>query len=332
MSYILKNIYIHITENCGHRCEYCYAKEGLGGFNNANIDIIKKIVDEAQKANVKTVALVGGDPVLYPHIVEIMQYIKENTQLRVILMTNTACFPKHSAEELSKYIDTVMVTIHGSNAAEHDKICQVPGAYNDLIKNVLAFQNERVAIEVAYNITPYSFNLLYKSIVSLINTGIRPERVALQRIAPSSKYRLNEQFGVNENQVEVALNDMERVIYELKIPTVLVDPFPLCFVKEKHRYLISPCKCGFSDLSINGKGDSSRCGADPSYGAGNILTNSMLDVWLNSKELTDFRNRKYLPKDCEHCDIKVQCAGGCALSCTINNEVGTSHLAAFRKK
>lgn len=328
--WILNNAYLSITEKCDHSCQFCYASEGLGGFKDANIDIIKKIIDEVSKFKVENIFIVGGNPVLHSEIREVLEYIKTHTDMRTILMTNTACFPNDTIASMSKYIDAVAVTIHGQDSESHDEICNADGAYIDLIRNLKLFQEEGVALEVAYNITPYSFDSIFASIISLIDQGLKLSRVLLQRIAPTSTTKLNEEFGVNAKQVNIALAQMDRIKRELKIEIELVDPFPLCFVDKQFWSLITPCKCGVCDLAINGQGDVSRCPADPTYEMGNILDTPLSELWANAKELCDFRNNVHLPQECKMCANKDKCRGGCVISCNMYNYLNKSHLRVFQ--
>jgi radical SAM protein with 4Fe4S-binding SPASM domain len=174
---------------------------------------------------------------------------------------------------------------------------------------------------------------------TLINNGIQVSRYVLQRIAPimdkdGKVLKLNEEFIPNKEQVNVALSQIEEATKKYKIPIELVDPFPLCIVKEEFRYLITPCKCGLTDLSINGNGDVSRCGADPNYKLGNILhsqsDNPILELWKNSSVLACFRERRYLPEKCQTCKDKWLCGGGCEASCSIYKNFDKDHLEIFK--
>ena len=115
----------------------------------------------------------------------------------------------------------------------------------------------------------------------------------------------------------------------------LVDPFPLCIVDNKYRYLITPCKCGWSDISINGNGDTTRCGANPNYMLGNIVNtkpgalNPIIEIWNNSKILHDFRERSYLPEKCKACKDAFICGGGCEVSCNVFSLYDRNHLDIF---
>ena len=336
--YKLRNIYLHITEECEHHCDFCYASYGLGEFGHAKLEDIKKIILYAASAGVKNISLVGGNPVLHPNISEILHYIADNTNMKTILMTNTARFPHHTIKELAPFVGTVMTTIHGSNSSQHDAITTVDGSYDDLVEACKEFQSYGIPIEIAYNITPGTYNQIFSSLEALMNKGLNVSRYVLQRIAPimdrnGNVLRSNEEYIPNKIQVNIALAQIMNAKEKYNISIELVDPFPLCIVNEQFRQIITPCKCGVTDLSINGKGDVSRCGADPSYQLGNILmskdSNPILELWQKSPVLSNFRERKYLPDRCQKCGDKMLCGGGCEVSCSIFGKYDRNHLELF---
>ena len=335
----LKSIYLHITESCEHHCNFCYASYGLGEFGHAELENVEKIVSYAAKAGVKKISLVGGNPVLHPKIAEILRYIATTTEMKTVLMTNTARFPNNAIKELAPFIDIVMVTIHGDNSTQHDAVTAVEGSYEDLISACKEFQRYSVPIEVAYNITPRTYNQIFSSLEALMHKGINVSRYILQRIAPITDrdgkvLKLNEEFVPNREQVNIALSQIVLANKKYNIPIELVDPFPLCIVKEEFRQLITPCKCGLTDLSINGNGDVSRCGADPNYQLGNILLtqseNPILELWRKSPVLSKFREREYLPENCQTCKDKWLCGGGCEVSCSVFTAFDKNHLDIFK--
>lgn len=68
---------ITLTRNCNLRCSFCYAKE-TNYDDKKNIDItqVKKLIDFCDKAKVKFIVFTGGEPLLYPQLLEILKYIK----------------------------------------------------------------------------------------------------------------------------------------------------------------------------------------------------------------------------------------------------------------
>jgi len=94
-----------------------------------------------------------------------------------------------------------------------------------------------------------------------------------------------------------------------------------------HKYL-KPCSWGVDKFSVNGKGNLSRCGADPRYQLGNILETPLEKIWANSQELISFRNRDYLSEKCRKCVYLEKCGGGCPLCCSNDILLGADYLMA----
>lgn len=330
----LRNAYLHITNACEFHCPFCYASDIHIKGNKCFFDTNKilSIIDIIGKTTIKNLSLVGGNPVLHPDIAKIIKHVKNTTDLNLILMTNTGDFTHNSLNDCYSFVDVLMVTLHSDCESEHDRITNRDGAYRELIGFLLDYQffNPSGKIKIAMNITPYAYDKLYSAIKKLIEKGINVDEVELQRIAPVSQDRMNEEFLVNAKQANIALSQAKKIRDELKVKVCLVDPFPLCFVDDDNREIVVPCKCGKTDININGEGDVSRCGADPNYQLGNIFECSIEEIW-NSSELTSFRNREYLPQECVNCDSKTVCGGGCPMSVMAYKAKNKSHLDMFRK-
>ena len=331
----LINAYLHITNACEFKCPFCYASdikicEGKSFFET---DKILKIIDIVGKSTIKNISLVGGNPILHPDIFSIMKYIKSTTNLNIILMTNTAEISLNKIEEYCSMIDVLMVTVHSNTPDMHDSITKMKNSYNNLMKALLKFQkiNPLAKIKVAVNITPYAYDRIYSIAENVVNYGIKLDELVLQRIAPVSVDRMNEEFLVNATQANIALSQAIDVRDKLNVKVDLVDPFPLCFVDEKNKEIVVPCKCGKTDININGNGDVSRCGADPNYQLGNIFVTPISEIW-NKPELVNFRNKDYLPEECLNCNEKYVCGGGCPMSVLAYKKINKSHLVMFKEK
>lgn len=334
----LRSVHLHITEACEHHCGFCYASFGLGKFGHAELEDVKKIVSLAVKAGARNLSLVGGDPVLHPKIAEILRYISETTEMNTILMTNTARFPNNTIAELAPFIDVVMVTIHGDSPIQHDTVSTIVGSYDDLISSCKEFQNHGVQINIAYNITPYTYSNIISSLEALLKKGIDVKRYVFQRIAPIADVsgnilKYNKEYIPKKEQVNAALSQIMTVKEKYGIPIELVDPFPLCIVDKQYRQLITPCKCGLTDLSMNGIGAVTRCGADPNYQLGNVLfsqsENPILDLWQNAPELSFIREREYLSESCRTCEDVWLCGGGCPVAYTVFSANDRNYLDLF---
>lgn len=330
---VLRNAYLNITLACEYKCPFCYATDIKKPAKDAKFypsEKIYRIMDILGQNNIKQLSLVGGNPVLHPDFDKFVAYAKEHVGFETLtIMTNTAVIK----DESIPYIDVLMVTVHSQTASKHDLITSVDGSYSDLIDNLKHFQakNQQGKIKIAVNVIPQNYNHLFEIAQTIKNEGLNIDTFVFQRIAPVSLTRLNEEFLINAEEANVALKQMICIRKELGINTELVDPYPLCFVDKENMEMIVQCKCGISDINVNGNGDTSRCGADPSYQLGNILETPISELW-NCEELVSFRKREYLPKECESCAVKIRCGGGCPMSTITYKLLHRSHLDMFRKK
>ena len=71
-------INIHVLEACNFRCRQCFFKFGTKKL--LPVEDWKKIIDNCiAGANVTEFNIAGGEPMLYPGLVELVQYIRDKT-------------------------------------------------------------------------------------------------------------------------------------------------------------------------------------------------------------------------------------------------------------
>lgn len=120
-----------LTRNCNLRCNFCYAKDaGYCVSENISFEDLKKIVDFCCDAKVKYIFFTGGEPLLYPHLEEILRYIKEQKhQLITAVASNGVLLENVEFCERLKQcgLDYIDVSMKGSNPQEWIAITGVDG-------------------------------------------------------------------------------------------------------------------------------------------------------------------------------------------------------------
>lgn len=331
---VLKNVELHITNLCTHKCPYCYLDAGLKiKPDHANLTTLYKVIDEIDKCNVDTISLLGGDPALHPNIIDILQYINEKTRINVAFMSNTMSIVGETPKNLAKLIETIDTTIHGKNAIEHDAFCKKKGAYNLLIKKLKLFSSLGVKINIAVNLIPDTYDKVYEIVKGLISDGVKINSLLIQRILPFGRAKYSNTYNINKKQLNIAFHQIAQVEETFRIGISVEDPYPLCCLEEKFRNYMHGCPEGRSRIAINGKGDVSRCGAVADYSMGNILTTPLCYLWDNAEEFRSFRNHKHLViEECRKCDLRNICGGGCPISCELCNEANLNFVQEFYKE
>lgn len=74
---IIKQCSIVLTRGCNLRCNFCHVKSaGYIEDDRIEYDDLKNIVDFCCDAKVKYIFFTGGEPLTYPHLTEILRYVK----------------------------------------------------------------------------------------------------------------------------------------------------------------------------------------------------------------------------------------------------------------
>ena len=72
-----KQAEIVLTQACSLRCNFCFEKEwGYHVEKTISFENLKKLVDFCNDAGVEYLFLSGGEPLLYPYLIDILKYIQ----------------------------------------------------------------------------------------------------------------------------------------------------------------------------------------------------------------------------------------------------------------
>ena len=153
-----------------------------------------------------------------------------------------------------------------------------------------------------------------------------------QRIIPSGGARKEFKFGLNLEDMDVVMRQVDRLSHDFQLPITFEDPVPHCTVRPEYRHYLTRCEWGYTKGSVNHKGELNRCGADDHYRLGSIFDGSLQTKWRTHEILVSFRGKKYLPDECQRCDLLEQCGGGCPLSCGTHQDHSLDLLYLQRKE
>lgn len=311
----LEMIAFHLTWLCKNKCEYCYAGN-IERDHHPDLELVSKTLAELAKENIKEILLVGGDPCLYPNLIEVIELIK-SYNIRLSLLSNSLFFKNDITFETAiKNVDDIGATILGENHLEHDLVAGKKGAYHLLTDNIRKINQANIPIGIVLNATPRTYDKFYKTIENLVNLEKidKIRYVLIQRIVPSGRAKGSLKYAIDASQVNVICKDLQKIERDYGLKVVFEDPFPFCVVNSEYHRFLNPCQWGFSKGSVNYSGDVSRCGADTSYNLGNIFKTKLHVIWATSSTLISFRSRKWLPIECQTCKNLDRCGGGCSLS------------------
>ena len=96
--YPLNQIYFYLTAGCNLRCRHCWIAPKYQSSDRSypvlGVDIFRSIIEQAKPLGLTAVKLTGGEPLLHPHIHEILELVRDE-ELRLVVETNgVLCTPE----------------------------------------------------------------------------------------------------------------------------------------------------------------------------------------------------------------------------------------------
>lgn len=121
---------LDLTYRCNNNCRHCWlwlpadAPERREELSFAEI---RRVVEEARAMGCQAWAISGGEPLLRPDFVEILDYVSRRS-VHYTLNTNGTLITPHIAQLLTRR-GNKMVAIYGATAEVHDHITRNPGSF-----------------------------------------------------------------------------------------------------------------------------------------------------------------------------------------------------------
>jgi len=122
---------IEFNSNCDFNCIYCYAENKHALEDELTKKELFDAIIQARDLGVRTMVVLGGEPMLYPHLMEMIRFMRGHG-LEVELFTNGANMTIAAAEELFENDVTVVLKMNTFKEALQDKLSGIKGAYRQI--------------------------------------------------------------------------------------------------------------------------------------------------------------------------------------------------------
>jgi radical SAM protein with 4Fe4S-binding SPASM domain len=296
----LLSMEIEFSRKCNFRCSYCYVEDPTASALELSLDEIKDVILQAKELGAQKIIILGGEPSIYPHLVEMLHFLGE-LELEIELFTNGSGITEELAQVLADEHVRVVVKMNSRDAAIQDHLAGRKGAATTINRalerlhragypskelflaasTVICRQNLGELVDLwqwlrAQNIEPY-FEILTPQANAVKNTWLYVEAEALQdlftRLSAIDREQFNRQW----------------------------EPQPPLVGNRCMRHQVS--------CLVTAQGDVMPC-VGVTIALGNIRRQPLGDILKNSEVVKNLKNyRQTIKGPCGTCEKSEECYG-----------------------
>jgi radical SAM protein with 4Fe4S-binding SPASM domain len=337
----IKEIDLKITNLCNLRCRMC-AQWGQSGYNfdrpaealreMVPAEYYKKVVDDCARFD-PLYYIWGGEPMLYPDILEVLGHIKSRGHL-CALITNGTLIAEHAAELVRMELDSIMISLDGPREV-HDEVRGRAGTFDELSAAIEAIRRERRARNKATPILVLLMTITTTNCTAVVQTLEVADRLGADFVGIYFSWFTNRQIGERHTRfmqqhfcvtptawngflLDATEMDVEQLIEEIRRVRRLRLRFPVLFVPDLsesriRRYYSDPahtfgyqrCYTPWYLVGIGPNGDVGACRDHPDYVCGNIREESLPEIFNGER----FRHFRRVLKENKLLPICGRCCG-----------------------
>jgi len=230
-------ITLELTKKCPLRCEFCSSDASPNYSHHAKpIDWIG-VVDQAVDVGCSKICLSGGEPLLYPGFLRILEHIKCYELTATVYTTGIVSqktpdklqiVEDRLAESVAALADEVVFGIHGPRMV-HDRLTGTPGSF-DLTMNALR-RIRNLGANCSIHFVPMKHNIPHLAETANIALDEGVKRLSLLRFVPQGR-GLTNRAALEPNNDDLALmfrqirgfDDPKRSILRLGAPISFLNP------------------------------------------------------------------------------------------------------------
>lgn len=297
------------TNACNMYCDHCYRDAGCKADEELSTVEAKTLLDQIAKAGFKIMIFSGGEPLLRPDILELVEHAKR-LGLRSVFGTNGTLITPKMAVELKKAGAMGMgISLDSLDVHKHDTFRKFPGAWEGAVRGMRNCRAAGLPFQIHTTIMDWNA----EEIESITDFAVAEGAVAHHFffLVPTGRAKTIEAESLRARAYEETLTRImkkqQQVEIELK-PTCAPQFMRIARQMGMKLRFGRGCLAGTSYCIISPRGQVQPC-AYLNLPLGDVRETPFDEIWEKNQVLNELRTLEY-KGGCGACEYKFAC-GGC---------------------
>jgi SynChlorMet cassette radical SAM/SPASM protein ScmF len=317
----LGTYYIYLTGGCNLACRHCWltpkfqAHGDTGGHLEFNL--FDLAIRQGLPLGLSHVKLTGGEPLLHPDFLRMVDLLKKNN-LGLTIETNGTLLDKKIAHYLKEKstLSFIAVSLDGATPESHDSFRGVKGSFEKACQAISFLVEEGFRPQVIMSI--HTGNVCEAKDVVKLAEKLGAGSVKLGLVESSGRgEKMAEQNQVLDLKSLIDFGKWIEKYLQKSASIPIYYNWPAAFFSLKNLMRFDGFSCHILNiLGILPTGELSICGIgsqEPELCFGRLGEDSIFDIWTSNPFLINFR--KNIPDKfegiCGECIFRTRCLGSC---------------------
>jgi len=306
------------TNACNMYCKHCYRDAGVKANEELSTSEAKKLLTEIARAGFKIMIFSGGEPLMRPDILELVEYAA-SLKLIPVFGTNGTLITKEMAKNLKQAgAKGIGISLDSLDKEKHDKFRAFEGAWDGAVQGMKNCFEAGLPFQMHTTVMDWNEGELEKMTDFAVTLGAKAHHFFF--LVPTGRAKTIEEESLRaeayENVLTRIMKKQQEVDIELK-PTCAPQFLRIAAelgIKTRFR---RGCLAGLSYAIISPKGKVQPC-AYLNMELGDVRETPFDEIWKNSEVLNKLRTLEY-GGGCGVCKYKRAC-GGCRARAAYYND------------
>lgn len=320
---------------CNQKCSCCYAMADiLQAKEEMSLEEAKKSIDFFEMVGIKTYTLLGGEPLIYKYINEIIEYALSKGITSWVVTNGLMLADEQFGNKLFESgLIGGCLSMFSLDKEVHESITKVKGSFNKLIKALENIKKNNWLIYPMFTIGTDNINSIIEDVKKIAKMGFK--KIYINYGIPNVIDEYDSGFDVKPQVLAKITEDLYDIQKELGVTFIFnceKNKIPICFFDrdkfmemEKNNQIGTGCELVKGNtIVIEPGGDVLGC----SHWVKNVLMNIYKDyskletlsenefwkIWMHGKP-KEIREKysTYPFEKCKECKVRIEkrCYGGC---------------------